>query len=93
MPHNSAENDEIMDSYTKLADTIGPDVLKQLIPPDEKRNTDTNQSSPNPFVHFFNILLIKLLAAATLGPESLNISNAFYSVGEFYDQSWPVVSG
>ena len=83
-----------MNSYTKLADTIGPDVLKQLIPPpDEKTNTDTDQSSPNPFVHFFNVLLIKLLAAATLGPESLNSSNAFYSVDKFYDQSWPVGSG
>ena len=87
------KKDEIMTSYTQLADTIGPDVLKQLIPPDEKRNTDTHQSPPNPFVHFFNVLVIKLLAVATLGPESLNVSNAFYSVDDkFYDQAWTVGS-
>ena len=87
------KKNEIMNSYSQLAGAIGADVSKQLIPPDETRNTDTNQSPPNPFVHFFNVLVIKLLAVASLGPESLNICDSFYSVDDkFYDQAWSVGS-
>jgi hypothetical protein len=87
------KEDEIMKSYSLIADAIGSDVLKQLIPLDEKRDADANQSPANPFVNFFNVLIIKLFAVATLGPESLNISDAFYTVDDkFYDQAWSVGS-
>ena len=84
---------EIMNSYSQIADAIGLDVLKQLIPLDKKGDEVNNQSPANPFVHFFNVLVIKLLAVATLGPEILNICDAFYSVDDkFYDQAWRVGS-
>ena len=84
---------EIINSYCQIADAIGLNVLKQLIPLDEKRDADTSHSPANPFVHFFNVLVIKLLAVATLGPESLNICDTFYTVDDkFYDQAWPVGS-
>jgi hypothetical protein len=87
------KKDEIMNSYSQIADAIGSNILKQLIPLDERMDADVNQSPANPFVNFFNVLVIKLLAVATLGPESLNICDAFYTVDDkFYDQAWSVGS-
>ena len=82
------KKNDIMKSYSHLADIIGPDVLKQLIPLEDKLNADADQPPQDPFVRFFTVLVIKLLAVATLGPDSLNICDAFYSVDDkFYDQA------
>ena len=87
------KKDDIMRSYSHLANIIGPDILKQLIPAEDSLSADTDHSTQNPFTHFFNVLIIKLLAVATLGPDSLNICDTFYSVDDkFYDQAWLVGS-
>ena len=59
-----------MESYSYLADVVGPGILQILnIPQPEHTELCSGQSPPNPFVFLFNVLVIKLLAAATLGPE------------------------
>ena len=64
------KRDEIMESYSYLADVVGPGILQILnIPQPEHTELCSGQSPPNPFVFLFNVLVIKLLAAATLGPE------------------------
>lgn len=66
------KRDEIMESYSYLADIVGPDILQMLnIPQPEHTDLCSGQSPPNPFVFLFNVLVIKLLAAATLGPGQL----------------------
>ena len=63
------KNDEIMESYSYLADIVGPAILQTLnIPQPESTELCSGQSPPSPFVLLFNVLIIKLLAAATLGP-------------------------
>ena len=65
-------NDDIMQSYSCIAKIIGPDVLEKLNILLPEGNTDSNQSPwvwQWPFVHLFNVLVIKLLTVATLGPD------------------------
>ena len=66
------KEDEIMESYSYIADIIEPVILQTLnIPQPECSELCgiNGQSPPNPFVLLFNVLIIKLLAAATLGPD------------------------
>ena len=64
-----AKKDEIMESYSYLAAMVGPDILQTLnVPRPECADLCSGQLPPSQFVLLFDILVIKLLAAATLGP-------------------------
>ena len=52
-----------------MLDIIGPVVLQKLIPLPENAEVCESQSPPSPFVLLFNVLVIKLLAAVTLGVD------------------------
>ena len=58
-----------MEAYSYLAAMVGPDILQTLnVPRPEHTELCSGQLPPSPFVLLFDILVIKLLAAATLGP-------------------------
>ena len=63
----------IIQSCKYISEVIGHDVLEKLnIPSPESicTNSDSKPSScARPLAHFFNVLLIKVLAVATLGPN------------------------
>ena len=65
------KKDEIAQMYCYLLDIIGPVVLQKLIPLPENAEVCENQSPPNQFVLLFNVLVIKLFAAAMLGVDQL----------------------
>ena len=67
------KKDDIIQSYTYISEVIGHNVLQTLnIPFPESAYKDTNAPKPSscarPLIKLFNVLLIKVLAVATLGP-------------------------
>ena len=69
------KRDEIVKSYSHIAEIVGPDILQKLVPLQYPIGTETPsiQQQLNPLLPLFNALLIQLLAVTTLGPESLNL--------------------
>lgn len=63
------KKDEIAQTYHHISDIVGAAMLQKLIPLTESAEVNENQLPPNPFVLFFNVLVIKLLAVATLGAD------------------------
>ena len=78
---------EITEQYSQIADLVGLDTLQQLVLPShssESPITDA-QLSLNPFLLLFNVLTIKLLAVATLGPDRLTMQDvelSFMQMGQ-----------
>ena len=71
------KKDEIMKLYSYIGEIVGSDILQKIIPLQHPYGTDTpSMPQLNPFVLLFNVLIIKLLALATLGPECLNLGDA-----------------
>ena len=71
--------DEIIESYSIITEIVGSDIMQKLIPLQNFQSTKapSNQRHLNPFVLCFNVLLIKLLAVATLdqqGPHAGDLS-------------------
>ena len=67
------KKDDIMQSYKHICEVIGHEVLEMLnIPLPESTCTDSNVTKQSactrPLVNLFNVLLIKVLTVATLGP-------------------------
>ena len=65
------KKDEIIESYSNIAEIVGSDIMQKLIPLQNSQSVEApnNQKPLNPAVLCFNALLIKLLAVATLGRE------------------------
>ena len=81
------KNNELMQSYSHLSDIVEPAVLQKLIPSPEVTESElyNSQSPPNPHVLLFNVLIIKLLAVATLGPDQ-TLSQYYYLTDSDHDQ-------
>ena len=67
------KNDDIIQSYKFISEVIGHDILQNLnIPLPESACKDMNVPKPSscahPLITYFDVLLIKILAVATLGP-------------------------
>ena len=71
------KKDDIIQSYTYMSEVIGHEVLEKLnIPSPESTCTDSDSKSSShasPLAHLFNVLLVKVLAVATLGPNHTNL--------------------
>ena len=65
------KKEEIEQTYGHISEIVGAVVLQKLIPLPERTEfcNNTSRLPPNPFVVLFNVLVIKLLAAATLGVD------------------------
>lgn len=72
-----SRKDEIIESYGTIAEIVGTDILQKLIPSQTPQSTDTPSTLRyiNPLVFRFNVLLIKLLAVATLGRETNGVDD------------------
>ena len=74
------KKDDIMQSYKHISEVIGHEVLEMLnIPLPESTCTDSNitkqLSCARPLVNLFNVLSIKVLAVATLGPGHTTLAS------------------
>ena len=68
------KRNEIENSYSHIAEIVGPDILHKLLPLQHPHSTETSRIQPllNPLMVFFNVLLIKVLDITILGPESFS---------------------
>ena len=80
------KSNELMQSYSHLSDIFGPAVLQKLIPSLKVTESEcyNSQSPLNPHVLLFNVLIIKLLAVATLGPDQT--LSQYYLADSDHDQ-------
>ena len=70
------KKDEIVESYSNIAEIIGPDILQKLIPQNSQAtDIPITWRHKNPFAFWFNILLIKLLVIATMGRETVSVGD------------------
>ena len=63
------KKEDIEQTYVHISEIVGPVVLQKLIPLPERTELCNSRLPPNPFVVLFNVLVIKLLVATTLGVD------------------------
>ena len=83
------KNSEITRQYDQIADIVGLDTLHRLVK--QAHSTEVHkpqaQISLNPFMLLFNVLIIKLLAVATLGRAESTIQDielSFMQMGQTF---------
>ena len=67
------KKDEIVESYSNIAEIVGSDILQKLIPlqSSQATNTPITWRHKTPLAFWFNVLLIELLVVAIFGRETV----------------------